>query len=214
MQGMKTSTRAYVSTVRAAAAAEKRRDVIDAAARFLREEASLATFSLDAIARKAGVTRLTVYNQFGSRRGLLEAVFDDIARRGRLARLPDAINNPDPWQGLDHLVEIFCGFWSSDPALGRLQDAGGIDHEFGQAVLDRNERRRPTIHAILQRISHKLTPEIERDSVDLIFCLTSYATYRSLSTGRKNPAVCELLKTACRDVARPPAVRQKRKLDT
>jgi len=210
---MKTPTRAYVSAVRAAAAAEKRRDVIDAAARFLREEKSLATFSLDAIARKAGVTRLTVYNQFGSRRGLLEAVFDDIARRGRLARISDAINNPDPWLGLDTLVEIFCAFWSSDPALGRLQDAEAIDHEFAQAVLDRNERRRPTIHAFLQRIPHQLPPEIERDSVDLIFCLTSYATYRSLSTGRKNPAVCELLKAACRDAASPPAVRQKRKLD-
>ncbi|WP_404558819.1 TetR/AcrR family transcriptional regulator [Bradyrhizobium niftali] len=55
--------------------------------------------SLDAVAKAANVTRLTVYNQFGSRRGLLEAVFDDIARRGRLGRLDDAVDDPDPEKG-------------------------------------------------------------------------------------------------------------------
>ena len=90
------STRSYVSPVRTAAAAEKRDRVIQAAARFLREEDRIAAFSLDAVAKAADVTRLTVYNQFGSRRGLLEAVFDDIARRGRLIRLNDAMAEPDP----------------------------------------------------------------------------------------------------------------------
>src|SRR5713226_8597849 len=104
------STRPYVSAVRAAAAAEKRDHVIQAAALFLREEESIAAFSLDAVAKAAGVTRLTVYNQFGSRRGLLEAVFDDIARRGRLIRLNNAMAKPDPREGLDQLIEIFCDF--------------------------------------------------------------------------------------------------------
>src|ERR1051325_5493626 len=114
------SKRSYVSAVRTAAAAEKRNRVIKAAARFLREEESMTAFSLDAVAKAAGVTRLTVYNQFGSRRGLLEAVFDDIARSGRLARLNDAIANPDARRGLDALIEIFCDFWSGDPAVSRL----------------------------------------------------------------------------------------------
>src|SRR5919198_2499364 len=115
--------RAYVSSVRSAAAAEKRDRVIEAAAKSLREDASIARFSLDAVAKAAGVTRLTVYNQFGSRRGLLEAVFDDIAQGGRLARLNEAIANPDPSRGLDAVIEIFCEFWSGDPAVSRLHDA-------------------------------------------------------------------------------------------
>jgi AcrR family transcriptional regulator len=81
---MPTPGRAYISCRRAAAAAEKRRHVLKAAMSFLREEPTLAPFSLDALAKRAGVMRLTVYNQFGPRRGLLEAVFDDIARRGCL----------------------------------------------------------------------------------------------------------------------------------
>src|ERR1700682_1943743 len=85
------STRPYTSSVRTAAAAEKRERVIDVAARSLREEASIASFSLDAVAKAAGVTRLTVYHQFGSRRGLLEAVFDDIARQGGLTEIAGAM---------------------------------------------------------------------------------------------------------------------------
>ena len=71
--------RSYVSPARSAAAAETRERVIEAASRTLREGESIARFSLDTVAKVAGVTRLTVYNQFGSRRGLLEAVFDEIA---------------------------------------------------------------------------------------------------------------------------------------
>src|SRR3981189_1852315 len=111
-------TRPYMSSVRTAAAAEKRARVIEAAARSLREDASIATFSLDAVAKAAGVTRLTVYHQFGSRRGLLEAVFDDIAERGGLNRIPGALAISNPRAALDRLVEIFCAFWNRDPAVG------------------------------------------------------------------------------------------------
>src|SRR6266404_9405069 len=100
--------RAYVSSVRTAAAAEKRDRVVEAAAKSLREDASIARFSLDNVAKAAGVTRLTVYNQFGSRRGLLEAVFDDIARRGGLPEIAEAMAMPDPLVALDRMVEIFC----------------------------------------------------------------------------------------------------------
>src|SRR5713101_1331981 len=116
------TTRPYTSSVRAAAAAAKRDRVIEAAARSLREDASIATFSLEAVAKAAGVTRLTVYHQFGSRRGLLEAVFDEIARRGGLSRIPEAMTMAEPRAALDRLIEIFCEFWSGNDAMGRLHD--------------------------------------------------------------------------------------------
>src|SRR5258706_894114 len=97
-------TRPYVSSVRTAAATEKRARVIEAAARSLRQDASIASFSLDAVARAAGVTRLTVYHQFGSRRGLLEAVFDDIAQRGGLTEIADAMAMADPRAAVDRLI--------------------------------------------------------------------------------------------------------------
>ncbi|PSH62920.1 TetR/AcrR family transcriptional regulator [Phyllobacterium brassicacearum] len=193
------STRSYVSVVRAEAAAEKRDRVIQAAARFLREEESIAAFSLDTVAKAAGVTRLTVYNQFGSRRGLLEAVFDDIARRGRLVRLNDAMAASDPWSGLDQLVEIFCDFWSSDPAVARLHDAMGIDPEFAQALLERNARRRQLLEELVVRMTGRLaSPSAQRDAIDLTFALTSCAMFRMLASERSAKAVCDLVRDASR----------------
>ena len=123
-------TRSYVSHARAVAAAETRDKVTRAAIAFLRER-GVARFSLDAVAKSAGVARLTVYNQFGSRRGLLEAVFDEIASAGSLSRIPDAMAMDDPMRALDAIVDVFCDFWSGNDAIGELHDAGGLDPEFG-----------------------------------------------------------------------------------
>jgi AcrR family transcriptional regulator len=196
--------RTYVSSVRTAAAAEKRDRVIEAAARSLREDASIAGFSLDNVAKAAGVTRLTVYNQFGSRRGLLEAVFDDIARQGGLHRLGDAMAMPDPSAALDRVVEIFCAFWSRDPAVGRLHEAMAIDPEFGEALTDRNERRRKLVRVLVGRMAAKAASRRARqDAVDLIFALTSHAMFAALSPGRSAAEVNRLVQSACRAALEP-----------
>ena len=189
------STRSYTSTVRTAAAAEKRERVIQAAADFLRESESAASFSLEAVAKLAGVTRLTLYNQFGSRRGLLEAVFDHIARCGRLVRLRDVATHPDPRAGLDDMIDVFCHFWSHDPAVGRLHDAMALDPEFALAVTERNERRRQLIESLVQRMTTKATPSAaRRDVVDVVFALTSLAMYRMLARKRSAKAVGALIR--------------------
>jgi AcrR family transcriptional regulator len=196
--------RAYVSSVRAAAAAEKRQRVIEAAAKSLREDASIASFSLDTVAKAAGVTRLTVYNQFGSRRALLEAVFDDIARRGGLAGIADAMAMPDPHIALERLIEIFCSFWSNDPAAGRLHDAMATDPEFAQALIERNERRRKALSVLVERTVGNTAPHRARqDAVDMMFALTSYAMFAMLRRGRPATDVCRLVKSACRSALDP-----------
>ena len=191
--------RAYVSSVRTAAAAEKRDRVIEAAARSLREDAGISSFSLDNVAKAAGVTRLTVYNQFGSRRGLLEAVFDDIARRGGLEAIAGAMAMAYPQAALDRLVEIFCGFWQHDPAIGRLHEAMAIDPEFAAALIERNERRRKGLTVLVERIAGKsASRRARRDAVDTIFALTSYAMFAMLSPGRSANDTCRLVQSACR----------------
>ena len=196
--------RAYVSSVRTAAAAEKRDRVIDAAARVLREDASISSFSLDGVAKAAGVTRLTVYNQFGSRRGLLEAVFDEIARQGGLEAIAGAMAMADPHAALDRLVEIFCGFWKHDPAIGRLHEAMAIDPEFATALIERNERRRKGLTVLVERIAGKTaTRRARQDAVDTIFALTSYAMFAMLSPGRSANDACHLVQSACRAALQP-----------
>lgn len=166
---------------------------------FLREQ-EVARFSLDAVAKAAGVTRLTVYNQFGSRRGLLEAVFDEIARTGGLTRLPQAIAVEDPTEALQALVDVFCDFWNSDAALGRLFDATGLDPEFGEALLARNELRRGVLKRLVDRMSLSgASPAAKRDAVDLMFALTSYPFYRQLAATKSDKAIRRIVKGACAD---------------
>ena len=196
--------RAYVSSVRSEAAAEKRDRVIEAAANLLREDASIARFSLDTVAKAAGVTRLTVYNQFGSRRGLLEAVFDNIARQGGLHEIADAMAMPDPLLALDRVIEIFCGFWARDAAIGRLHEAMATDPEFAEALLERNERRRKLAKMLVGHLAAKTTSRRAReDAVDMIFALTSYPMFAMLNRGRPTNEVRHLLQTACRAAVDP-----------
>ena len=198
------STRRYVSSVRTAAATEKRTRVIEAAARSLREGPSITSFSLDTVAKAAGVTRLTVYHQFGSRRGLLEAVFDDIAQPGGLMEIADAMAMPDPRAALDRLVEIFCAFWNRDRAVGRLHEAMATDPEFALALLERNERRRKTFTALVKRAAGKsASARAQQDAVDMIFALTSFAMFAMLSRDRPVDQVCALLKSACHSALDP-----------
>lgn len=190
--------RNYVSPVRASAAAETRERIIAAGARLLRKDASIANFSLDVVAKAAGVTRLTVYNQFGSRRGVLEAVFDDIAREGGLFELTDVMTMADPRAALDRVVAIFCTFWSHDPAIGGLNQAVATDPDFGASLVERNERRRELLTALVSRIVEKpAAKHTVRDAVDMIFVLTSYPTFAALSPQRSTEQVCRLLQKAC-----------------
>jgi AcrR family transcriptional regulator len=192
------ATRSYLSPARDAAAAATQAKVVEAAARLLREPGAAAGFSLDAVAKAAGVTRLTVYNKFGSRRGLLEAVFDQRAQEGGLARIPEAMKMPDPRAALARIVTIFCEFWAHDPAVGSLHDAASADPEFRLALTERNELRRTLLRALVKRC---LAPAQHRrrgdDAVDLLFALTSHAMYRSLEQGRSGAQVCALLLPLC-----------------
>lgn len=191
--------RSYVSPVRDAAAAAKRDRVIAAAARVLNGKKGIESFSIERVAKAAGVTRLTIYNQFGSRTELLEAVFDELARQRGLGRIADAMRMADPLAGLDRLIEIFCEFWDANQAVGRLHAATGADSELAKAIADRNERRRRAINVLVGRIQQREEEEriVRKDAVDLLFALTSYATFEMLRSGRSREDVQAVMRSAC-----------------
>jgi AcrR family transcriptional regulator len=153
--------------------------------------------SLDAVAKRAGVTRLTVYNQFGSRRALLEAVFDDMAERGGLHRIREAMTSPDPQAALQQIVVIFCDFWSIHRgALWRLHAASATDPEFEESLRARNQRRRHLLSALVDRMFEHgaKRPEVATELIDVLFALTGVAFFWELTAGgRKTNAICRLI---------------------
>lgn len=185
-------SRPYVSPKRAAAAAETRAQVIEAGMRLL--EGGPAQLSMEAVAKAAGVTRLTLYKQFGSRRGLLEAMFDDTGRRFGVTRMAEAMIEPDPRLGMRRAVEILCDFWGSHPSFGQLHEAAAADPEFADALNERNNRRRMVFDQLLGRLSG---PEAaRRDCSDLLFGLTAMPMFRILIIGRTPAEVAAMLNAA------------------
>jgi AcrR family transcriptional regulator len=184
MQGM--SPRPYRSKVRAEAAGETRARIVAAASELL-GATPYAPFSLESVARKAGVTRLTVYNQFGGRRPLLEAVFDEAAAAAGLDRLGEAMASPDPRRALTLVVERFCAFWAADQQLLlRLQAARAGDSELDDALRERNERRRRLLATLVGRLTQRgeVDPEAAPDLVDVLHVVTSLQVFSELSQGR------------------------------
>jgi AcrR family transcriptional regulator len=200
------SPRAYNSPVRTVAATKTRARIVSAAAAILGTAEGTSGFSLQAVAEKARVTRLTVYNQFGSRRALLEAVFDDMAVRGGLHRIPEVMAGSDPQAGLLRVVAIFCDFWSFDPdALGPLHAAGASDPEFGASVRERNERRRRLLSVLVRRMTkdRKLRAKTLDDLIDVLFALTSFPFFSQLTAqGRGAEAACGLIQALATDAVR------------
>jgi AcrR family transcriptional regulator len=87
-------TRKYEQGLRAEAAEETRRRILEALYERLRAEPSRPV-SVDEVARLARVARSTVYLAFGSRAGLFDALAADLFRSGEFAVVEQASASPD-----------------------------------------------------------------------------------------------------------------------
>jgi AcrR family transcriptional regulator len=190
------SPRTYRSEARQAATNETRSRILEAA-RSLLSGTGGATFTIDAVAERADVARMTVYYQFGSKPGLIAALSDDLASRGGIGRLPQAFMAPDPMAGLEILVQVFMHLWESERlVIQRLRalsafDPGFSDHE------DRNLRRRQAITVLLRRLSSP--PDDLDDKADLLTVMTSFESYETLAaSGRDADAAARLINAAAR----------------
>jgi AcrR family transcriptional regulator len=136
------SPRPYRLDKRLAATEDTRGRIIAAARELLTSPAGGDAFTVDAVARKAGVARVTVYYQFHSRRGLIEALFDDLARTALVPHLPAIFTAPEPLEALDALVSAFAHFWASERvAIRRVRAFAALDPEIGAALAERDNRR-------------------------------------------------------------------------
>lgn len=181
----------YRSELRDAAADVTRTRIMQASRRLLTGGKDLPAFSLDAVARAASVSRLTVYNQFESKRGLLEAVFDDIAERGGLFELRSVMADPDAMSSLRRVVAVFCRFWAShDRALAKLAGMTKLDRDIAASLKQRTERRRGVLLVLVKRLRHVHEPA---DLVDILFTLTSFETFEALSVRQRSAAAVEAL---------------------
>lgn len=179
------SPRSYHLGEREAAIQQTRDRIIEAARALLTKSDRFTGFTIEAVAREASVARMTVYYQFGSKAGLLEALCDTLAANGGMGQLASAFHTPDPQAALARLISIFGQFWESDRVVARrLRGLAAIDPEFEQVVRSRDERRRTGLKVILQRLAGQSgLPAAESldELVQVTFVLTSFDTFDMLA---------------------------------
>jgi AcrR family transcriptional regulator len=168
---------------------ENRQRIIAAARELLASQKPSTRFSVEEVARRAGVARMTVYHQFGSLGGLLEGLCDSLAIAGGMNRLADAFREPDALKALDRFIAVFIGFWESDRLVIRgLGALAVLDPEFAAVLEERYGWRRKGVRVLLERLAQQTGRPKSRemdDAADLLYLLTSFATYDSLASPKR-----------------------------
>src|SRR6266702_5957047 len=98
------SPRPYRLGQRQANTEQTRARIIHAARELLMASDGFSSFSIDAVARQADVARMTVYHQFGSKSGLLEALCDALAASGGMEQLAPVFRQPEPLEALKQYI--------------------------------------------------------------------------------------------------------------
>src|SRR5579871_4653646 len=167
-------------------AGDQTRSRILVAARNLLLGQDFRNFTMDAVAKAADVSRLTVYYQFESKAGLLEALYDHIAKSGHLGRLPEVFRQGnEPVQRLHNFMEVFVDFWASDrDVIRRLHALGVIDADIGKGLRARNERRRNGLKVLVEhyaQMRYRFLPLQVPRMLDILHMLTSFESFDALA---------------------------------
>jgi len=190
---------------RQAATDQTRARILTAARDLLMSPDGYSRFSIEAVARQADVARMTVYHQFGSKIGLLEALCDTLAASGGMEHLATAFRQPDALDALNQYLLVFGRFWEVDRlVMRRLRALAGLDPDFERVIRARDAWRRQGINVIVQRLVDQLgsLPETARDELgDVLFTLSSFETFDTLagptrSLEEVSPLVARLARVA------------------
>jgi AcrR family transcriptional regulator len=182
------SPRKYDQRLRAEAATETRRRILDAVEERLRE-APAERIAVDEVARRADVSRSTIYLLFGSRAGLFDAFGLDVIERAGIARVREAIANPDPRATVRDGIRAGADVYAANrDVLRALFSMAQLDTDAFAGAVERmvDDRRRH-----MRRLARRLREHgalrsgvTEAQAVHLLWVLTSFETFDQLFDGQ------------------------------
>lgn len=186
------ATRKYEQRLRAVSAEQTRRDVLTALEERLTQSPGTAV-SLEAVARRAGVSRSTVYLVFGSRAGLFDALAEDLWERSGLPRLTEAVAHPDAREhlrgGLRAGTMIYAAMRDVAAVLFAMS---ALDPDsVGGAIVRIEDHRWGGMLHLARRLAEQgvLRDGVtEADAADTLWMLAGFESFDALYTGRELPA--------------------------
>ena len=168
---------------RRARAVDAAREQALAAAYGLLTKPSSRELSLDAIARAAGVTRATLYNQFGSRAELLVAIFRDLGRRMKSERIHAAMRLPEPEQALTAMLcESTRAYAREQLVIRKLFVFAALDSDLNLEVQRAERERRHSLAHLAARLLAGGHTRVEVSAAaELLGALTSFQAFEALA---------------------------------
>ncbi|MFH8570267.1 TetR/AcrR family transcriptional regulator [Streptomyces sp. NPDC017993] len=185
------ATRKYEQRLRAESAQATRRRIMDAVCEQLRA-APAKPVSIDRIAQVARVARPTVYQVFGSRAGLFDAVGADLLQRGGFESMIEIADHPDARQGLRGcirgVVEMYAAHRDVLRALHSmaLLDAAAV----GGAVQRLEQDRAAGMGHLADRLAEQgllRQDATAEQAADVLWLLTGFDSFDLLYAGRNAP---------------------------
>jgi AcrR family transcriptional regulator len=185
------SPRPYRLGRRQEAADETRTRIIAAARELLSASGGIARFTIDGVAEQAGVARMTVYHQFDSKQGLLEALFDVLATSGGMSQMPAVFKRKDPLEAIEAFVATLAHFWTAHRLVHRrLHGLAAIDLELESAWRTRQGWRREGLTVLVRRFAKETGRPRGKgitEAVDVLFTLTSFPAFDVLAGDARSP---------------------------
>jgi AcrR family transcriptional regulator len=154
--------------------------------------------SLDEIARHAGVGVGTVYRRFRTKAELVEALFMD--RLDTIAALADdALNAPDPWDGLVSFMEGMAEIMAGDLGLRQILMFATYGRDL---VAIARRRNAPLVERLVERAQAAGQLRTDLRQTDIIFIVFMLTDATQLAQG-VNPAIWRRYLTLILDGMRP-----------
>jgi AcrR family transcriptional regulator len=187
MQVVEQTTRPYVQRRRAEARAETRARILGAARELI--PAAGISMPVTAIARHAGVAVQTIYDQFGSKGGLLIAVIGDVQNSlGLFKSFGRVFQSPDGEEAMRRMIAATLSFWEQAwPYLEFVLRARRVDPVVTREMEFIDRLRNAHYWAIAKRIEDEGRIRDGRSAdwaADQSFALTIPSVYEELAVRR------------------------------
>ena len=200
------ATRPYARG-RRRAGAESIDRVLEAAERLMRED-EFHSATMEELAAAAGVSRATVFNRFGSKLGVLQALFTRAMEGPEMGAIREALELEDPVASLEALIGAACAIWESQGYIHeQLQAIVVLEPDASVLVDQQREEQRADLQGLARRLARagRLRPGLgEARATATLHMLTSLESFLwqrreyGLSLRQTRETLAELARTLLR----------------
>ena len=195
-------TRTYTGSRRRSPASVDR--VLEAAEGLIREDA-FHTATMDELAAAAGVSRATVFNRFGTKLGVLQALYARCLESPEMEAIQKAMAIEDPVAALEALIDAGCEMWEEHGFIQeQLQAIVVLEPEAGALVEEQGNEQRADLRDLTRRLARadRLRPGLGEARVTAtLHMLTSLESFlwlrreHGLSLRQTREIIMELART-------------------